>query len=418
MKKLYAIVASFGLILGANAQTKIGGVNTKKLVQNPKLKAEATNLRAASSAGRAYSGWLNYAVQLDDPAGYSPGAAAGSFQFIFPDTNIIAGQYTDGTTAYPQFMKSATMLDPKNMPVEGLLATEAYSLDSIAIGYAYLRSLADNIVDTLVIDIIKHNDALLWDLTSGSETYQDIEYIQASNTIKPSNVIASYTVLLNEVDSTSSAKEIYISTSNLPVQAAGNRIGVCVSYKPGFTYTLADSVDLKNSFYIFSYEQNGDNTDPVFYGTQSDGTSDMNCSYALPASVRYDQNPNGWNGYMIPTWAWTTPYSNEHHIISFKVTSVVGIEESEANGLKVGQNYPNPANDLTTISYSLEQTSKQVSLNITDVTGKTVQIINQGFKAPGVYQISFDAENLSAGVYNYTLQTDLGSVTKKFFVVK
>lgn len=418
MKKLYAIVASFGLILGANAQTKTGGVGTKKMVLNPKLKPEAASLRAAKGAGRSYTGWLNYALQLDDPSGYTPGAAAGSFQFIFPDTNIIAGQYTDGTTAYPQFMKSATILDPKNMPVEGLLATDAYTLDSISIGYAYLRNLPDSIVDTLVIDIIKHNDALLWDLTSGSETYQDIEYVQASNTIKPSNVIASYTVLLNEIDSTSSAKEILVSTANLPVQAAGNRIGVCVSYKPGFTYTLTDSVDLKNSFYVFSFEQNGDNTDPVFYGTQSDGTSDMNCSYALPASVRYDQNANGWNGYLIPTWAWTTPYSNEHHIISFKVTSVVGIEETTANGLKVGQNYPNPASEITTINYSLEQASTQVSFNVTDVTGKTVQAINQGFRAPGMHTVTFDASDLSAGVYNYTLQTDAGSVTKKFFVVK
>jgi hypothetical protein len=96
----------------------------------------------------------------------------------------------------------------------------------------------------------------------------------------------------------------------------------------------------------------------------------------------------------------------------------VGIDETKANGLAIGQNFPNPASGITTINYSLETASSQVSLVVTDVTGKTIQVINQGTKAPGLYNVSLDASNFAAGVYNYTLQTDLGSVTKKFFVVK
>jgi|LakMenE18May11ns_1017448.scaffolds.fasta_scaffold9908541_2 hypothetical protein len=420
MKKLYAIVASFGLILGANAQTKNGGVISQKLVPNGKLKTETSKFRALQTSSRAYSGWLNYALQLDDPNGYSPGAAFFDFQTIFPDSSIIIGTFTDGSTAYNQFMKSATMLDPKNMPVEGLVNTDAFTLDSVAIGYAYLRNLADNIVDTLVIDIIKHNNALLYDMpgSAPTHTYQDIEYDQPSNKVKASNIIATYTYLLTAQDSTSTSKEILIATAGLPQQAAGNRIGVCVSFKPGYSYSITDSLFDMNAFLVFSAEQNGENTDPTFYGTLSDGTSDMNCSYALPTSVRYDINANGWNGYLIPTWAWTPGYSAEHNIISFHVTSVVGIDETKANGLAIGQNFPNPASGITTINYSLETASSQVSLVVTDVTGKTIQVINQGTKAPGLYNVSLDASNFAAGVYNYTLQTDLGSVTKKFFVVK
>jgi hypothetical protein len=230
--------------------------------------------------------------------------------------------------------------------------------------------------------------------------------------------MATYTYLLTAQDSTSTSKEILIATAGLPQQAAGNRIGVCVSFKPGYSYSITDSLFDMNAFLVFSAEQNGENTDPTFYGTLSDGTSDMNCSYALPTSVRYDINANGWNGYLIPTWAWTPGYSAEHNIISFHVTSVVGIDETKANGLAIGQNFPNPASGITTINYSLETASSQVSLVVTDVTGKTIQVINQGTKAPGLYNVSLDASNFAAGVYNYTLQTDLGSVTKKFFVVK
>jgi hypothetical protein len=78
-------------------------------------------------------------------------------------------------------------------------------------------------------------------------------------------------------------------------------------------------------FFILSSEENGDGggagTDPTIFGIPSDYTSDMNMSYILDQSVRYNTNANGnWNGYFLPTFAYTTPFAYEHHDIGYKLS--------------------------------------------------------------------------------------------------
>jgi len=419
MKKIYTLITAVVMISAVSygQQRSVNNASSHKLT-NPKLKTNANHtFRATPNAGRTFSGWLNYALQLDDATnGLTPGAAAGDFMLIFPDTAIILGQYTDGTTAYPQFMKVGTMLDPKNMPYQGIAATDNYSLDSLSIGYAYLRSLSSSVVDTLVINIIKGDNALAYDMTT--ESYQDIEYDQPTNSVKSTNILHTYTYLLNESDSTSFVNEILLATTGIPAQAAGSRIGAVVSFKPGYSYSVTDSMNAKNAFYIFSFEQNGASTDPTYYGTLSDYTSDMNCSYALPSSVRYGTNANGWNGYFIPTWAWTTPYADEHHIISFKISNPpAGVAEFE-NGAKLEQNIPNTFSSNTEIHYQLEK-SATVALSVYDVTGKKVLAVNSGEQTTGSHSLNINSANLSEGVYYYSLTVGT-SVTacKKMVVIK
>lgn len=370
-------------------------------------------LRGETNGSRSTM-WYNYALMVDDATnGYTPSMASGDFMNLFPDTTIIYGQYTDGSTAYPQFHKAATMLDPKNMPFNSWSTTTQYKLDSVAIAYAYLRNLAPSVVDTLVVQVIKYDASLEWDLTNA--TYQDITYLYQSNSITQSQVLGTYTYLLNETDSSSFVNEIAIATPGIPAQSGSNRIGVVVSYKPGFTWTITDSLFDKNAFFLFSYEQNGLNTDPTFFGTISDGTSDLNCSYALPSSVRYDMNANGWNGYFIPTWAWTTPYAYEHHIISFLLDDVVGVEENGTN-VTLGTAFPNPSNGNSYIDYTLKADA-DVVLNVTDVTGKVVMTINEGNMQTGNHRVEMNTTNLAAGTYFVNIVAGNATATSKLVVM-
>jgi len=419
MKKIYTLIATVAVVLSANAQVRQVNGAPEKTTGVSKLQpvTNLSNFSASLSNSRAYSGWMNYAFQLDDPAGFTPGLATASFMLIFPDSLPITGQYVDLTTARPQFHKAATMLDPKNMPVIGIAATDAYSLDSIGIVYGYLRSLGSSVVDTLRVNIIKDDAALLWDLTA--ETYQDITYVFSTDKITASQIIGSYDYYLTDADSSDTAAELFIKTI-LPTQAAGKRIGAVITFKPGFSYTATDSIQDLNSFYLLSYEQNGDGggtgTDPVFNGNLSDGTSDMNCSYALPTDVRYNFNANGWNGYFIPTWAWTTPYAYEHHIIEFKISNPpLAIAEFD-NGAKLGQSMPNPSTGLSTIRYELEKNAR-VALNVYDVTGKVVATENIGEQNSGAHTMNFNAENLSAGVYYYSLTVNNATTASMKMVV-
>jgi Secretion system C-terminal sorting domain len=64
------------------------------------------------------------------------------------------------------------------------------------------------------------------------------------------------------------------------------------------------------------------------------------------------------------------------------------------------QNYPNPFNPSTTIKYQLSS-SGIVTLKVYDILGREVTTLVNGFKSEGSYEISFDAKNLSSGVYIY-----------------
>lgn len=69
------------------------------------------------------------------------------------------------------------------------------------------------------------------------------------------------------------------------------------------------------------------------------------------------------------------------------------------------QNYPNPFNTLTTIEYQIPfQTN--VSLKLYDILGREVSTLVNEQKSAGRYEVNFNENNLSSGVYFYTLRTD------------
>lgn len=83
----------------------------------------------------------------------------------------------------------------------------------------------------------------------------------------------------------------------------------------------------------------------------------------------------------------------------------------------LSDNFPNPFNPNTSISYSIPENAF-VSLKIYDVLGnEVVELINEQ-KAPGNYQIDFNASELSSGIYYYTLTAGNFISTKKMSLIK
>ncbi|MEO8446175.1 MAG: DUF1501 domain-containing protein [bacterium] len=86
----------------------------------------------------------------------------------------------------------------------------------------------------------------------------------------------------------------------------------------------------------------------------------------------------------------------------------------------LSQNFPNPFNPSTKITYILKNDS-HVSLKVYDVSGKVVQVLVEGFKSAGQYSVSFDVSgrsNLSSGIYFYKLKSDNFEDTKKMTLIK
>ncbi|MCX7797169.1 MAG: endo-1,4-beta-xylanase [Melioribacter sp.] len=84
---------------------------------------------------------------------------------------------------------------------------------------------------------------------------------------------------------------------------------------------------------------------------------------------------------------------------------------------KLYNNYPNPFNPITTISYDIPVTSK-VSLKIYNLLGEEISTLFEGIRQPGHYQEIFDGSNLNSGVYFYRLVTENFIETKKFILLK
>lgn len=97
----------------------------------------------------------------------------------------------------------------------------------------------------------------------------------------------------------------------------------------------------------------------------------------------------------------------------------VSIESSQNLPSSVGldQNYPNPFNPSTEIKFQLPQNSA-VSLKVFDVLGREVATLIDGQVEAGFHQVTFNARNLSSGMYIYRLQTGNTVITKKLTLIK
>lgn len=81
------------------------------------------------------------------------------------------------------------------------------------------------------------------------------------------------------------------------------------------------------------------------------------------------------------------------------------------------QNFPNPFNPVTKISYSLP-TKTFMSLKVYDIDGNEVAQLFEGYQEAGNHLTLFDGSNLSSGVYFYRLSSPSFSESKKLILLK
>lgn len=155
-----------------------------------------------------------------------------------------------------------------------------------------------------------------------------------------------------------------------------------------------------------------ENIESTDIGIEQPGTSPVGSSLSLAGTG---------TGYDDFTWEFTEVDSkgevNENQTIQTPVSSE---EETElVSDFKLNQNYPNPFNPTTVISYQLAENST-VRLQVFDMLGREVNsLVNSERKAAGSHQVTFDAANLSSGVYIYRLSTNSGvQLTRQMLLMK
>lgn len=112
-----------------------------------------------------------------------------------------------------------------------------------------------------------------------------------------------------------------------------------------------------------------------------------------------------------------TGYSCQGWLRKKPTTSVQQSSLIAPSTFSLSQNFPNPFNPSTIISYQIASLGN-VSLNVYDLLGREVATLVNEVKSPGSYIATFDAAHLPSGVYFCRLQTSSFTETKRIVLLK
>lgn len=85
--------------------------------------------------------------------------------------------------------------------------------------------------------------------------------------------------------------------------------------------------------------------------------------------------------------------------------------------LALRQNYPNPFNPSTRITFELNN-PQHVTLNVYDIQGQKIATLVDGQRSVGQHHVTFNAEDLSSGMYLYRLETPQRTITRAMTLIK
>ncbi len=139
----------------------------------------------------------------------------------------------------------------------------------------------------------------------------------------------------------------------------------------------------------------------------------QNCQISVPSGILMIDSLIGfaWNTYSTNNFARTSNGGGP-------ITSINKISNILPSNIDLKQNFPNPFNNSTNIKYKTEKTSN-IKLIIFDITGKKITTLINKKQSKGNYEIRFDGNNLSSGIYFYSLLFDGNRMgTKKMILLK
>jgi len=137
-------------------------------------------------------------------------------------------------------------------------------------------------------------------------------------------------------------------------------------------------------------------------------SSPINCRYIRIDATKLRVDDSGTNYYFQLA---------EFHVYGL----TTGINDKSSNNIvksySLSQNYPNPFNPSTTIEFSLQKAG-MTKLDVYNILGqKVASLVNENLNV-GQHSVSFNASNLSSGIYLYRLSSGNYTEVKKMILLK
>jgi hypothetical protein len=152
--------------------------------------------------------------------------------------------------------------------------------------------------------------------------------------------------------------------------------------------------ELVNSNGVVVAVNNSTSNNPFILTAPSAGTYTVNAGYKNPSR----------------DWGSTSAVINVTGIDE----KLIGLNPSE---FKLYANFPNPFNPSTKIRYAISETAF-TTLRIYSLIGQEISTLINEEKSPGIYEIDFNASNLTSGTYLCELRTGNFVQTKKMILLK
>jgi hypothetical protein len=145
--------------------------------------------------------------------------------------------------------------------------------------------------------------------------------------------------------------------------------------------------------------------------------------YTAPSSPQYDTLYACGNSTNADFQDDTDDHWNFANNFPIRVYNPIGIKpiSQEVPGdFQLYQNYPNPFNPSTNIRFDIPSgMNSAVNLDVYDILGNRVaELINETVMKAGRYQVGWNAQKQSSGIYLIRLRTGNYSVTRKMILMK
>ncbi len=172
----------------------------------------------------------------------------------------------------------------------------------------------------------------------------------------------------------------------------------------------------------WTYVWDGASQAPYYRSTAPPVIIVLDDSASIALKCQYAKN-KGLSGVMI--WELSQDVIGRKQplmdVVGTQMMTATGIAEERVGSLPGGlilfDNYPNPFNPTTRISFQIAAVS-EITLKVVDVLGREVGTLVDGVRSPGVYTVRWEGSSYPSGVYFYRLQSKNFVATKKMLLIK
>lgn len=329
------------------------------------------------------------------------------------------GHFSPWSTEYVNFAVQPAAFDstppePVECAIDSIKAPIFGSKGEVNV-YLSWNDVADNCSGTWYYEILR-NDSLVGVDTSRSFNHQYIE-----RNLSTEDEIIDFTWSVNAVDSAGN-RQVIAPKCKIPFLLAAPDSAWCLNDTTfGWSETTPDIPNIKISYFI-----EGARFSSLF------GNEIANVKAGPLSEPKYNFNVP-WKGIYWRVKAVSnkieSPWSETFFCGDLSIPNVTSVEEA---GVKLPakfslvQNFPNPFNPTTTISFTIPKMSKpleRVRLEIFNISGQKVATLLNEEKPPGFYQVQWygtdDTGNtVGSGVYIYSVIMGDFKTSRKMIFLK